>query len=137
MATAAWTPDPDDEAEREFILTHSFAEVAARRREAFADPKWRKRWWAPKPGPPTKWNPPPSVRCAVAARYGCAPGSTLAVSCPRCGASGEIRWGSTVRFVGMHLDHIVPRARGGADTAENLQLLCPPCNWRKGARMVA
>lgn len=29
-------------------------------------------------------------------------------------------------------DHIVPRARGGADTPENKQLLCGPCNATKG-----
>lgn len=33
-----------------------------------------------------------------------------------------------------HVDHIVPLARGGPDTEENLQLLCRPCNLRKGAR---
>lgn len=29
-------------------------------------------------------------------------------------------------------DHIVPRARGGADSLENKQLLCGPCNATKG-----
>jgi hypothetical protein len=35
----------------------------------------------------------------------------------------------------FHVDHIIPRARGGADVEENLQLLCPQCNSRKGARV--
>lgn len=33
-----------------------------------------------------------------------------------------------------HVDHIVPLARGGADSEENLQLLCRTCNLHKGAR---
>lgn len=34
----------------------------------------------------------------------------------------------------FHVDHIIPRALGGADVEENLQLLCPRCNTRKGTR---
>jgi len=34
----------------------------------------------------------------------------------------------------FHVDHIIPRAMGGADVEENLQLLCPRCNMRKGSR---
>lgn len=38
-------------------------------------------------------------------------------------------------FLGeFHVDHIIPRAMGGADVEEDLQLLCPRCNSRKGAR---
>lgn len=32
------------------------------------------------------------------------------------------------------VDHIVPLARGGTNEIENVQLLCQPCNRRKGAR---
>ena len=32
----------------------------------------------------------------------------------------------------MHVDHIIPRSRGGADVEANLHLLCPQCNMRKG-----
>lgn len=32
------------------------------------------------------------------------------------------------------VDHIVPRARGGRNTTDNLRLLCLTCNASKGAR---
>jgi 5-methylcytosine-specific restriction endonuclease McrA len=32
------------------------------------------------------------------------------------------------------LDHVVALARGGAHDDSNLQILCPPCNRRKGAK---
>lgn len=34
----------------------------------------------------------------------------------------------------FEVDHIIPRARGGTDHLENLQLLCPHCNRVKGDR---
>lgn len=34
---------------------------------------------------------------------------------------------------GYHVDHRVSLAAGGANHKANLQLLCPPCNVRKGA----
>ena len=42
-----------------------------------------------------------------------------------------------LRVVGYHVDHVVPIARGGTNDVKNLQLLCPKCNLRKGARMEA
>jgi hypothetical protein len=44
--------------------------------------------------------------------------------CQNCGASTELQF-----------DHVIPFATGGAASAENLQLLCGPCNRRKGARV--
>ena len=47
-----------------------------------------------------------------------------------CGENGE---GVKIELRQMHLDHKIARARGGQDVAENLQLLCPNCNAKKGA----
>ncbi|AFU88147.1 HNH endonuclease [Caulobacter phage CcrColossus] len=43
--------------------------------------------------------------------------------------------GPSPRAVLMTKDHIVPRARGGADVDENYQPMCSPCNTRKGHRI--
>ena len=42
--------------------------------------------------------------------------------CRQCGSNRE-----------LHFDHIVAFSKGGANTAENIQLLCGACNRRKGA----
>jgi 5-methylcytosine-specific restriction endonuclease McrA len=45
--------------------------------------------------------------------------------CRQCGSNVELQF-----------DHIIPVAYGGASTSENLQILCGPCNRRKGASVV-
>jgi ferredoxin len=44
--------------------------------------------------------------------------------CVDCGACFDLQY-----------DHVIPLALGGAGTAENLQILCAPCNARKGAHI--
>lgn len=34
----------------------------------------------------------------------------------------------------FHRDHVVPVCKGGTSNIDNIQLLCPPCNMRKGSK---
>lgn len=43
-------------------------------------------------------------------------------SCRSCGSTSELQF-----------DHVIPVAHGGGSTDANLQVLCGPCNRRKGA----
>ena len=40
----------------------------------------------------------------------------------------------SLKKYGEHIDHIIPIASGGTGYPANLQLLCPTCNLRKGAK---
>lgn len=44
--------------------------------------------------------------------------------CPYCGEHFELSE--------MHADHIVPWSKGGTTTADNCQMLCRDCNFKKG-----
>ena len=37
----------------------------------------------------------------------------------------------------FHVDHIVPRVKGGPDTLDNLVVACASCNLSKGSKSVA
>lgn len=45
--------------------------------------------------------------------------------CRGCGSAGELQY-----------DHVIPVSMGGGSTEDNLQILCGPCNRRKGASVV-
>jgi len=44
--------------------------------------------------------------------------------CRSCGSNSELQF-----------DHVIPFSVGGASNVDNLQILCGPCNRRKGARV--
>lgn len=85
---------------------------------------------------------PEAVRRAVAKREGASPGADTDVECAYCGHPGVLTWAKTasgrasswVRLTGLEWDHVVPVARGGEHTPENLLLACPRCNRSRGAR---
>jgi 5-methylcytosine-specific restriction endonuclease McrA len=70
--------------------------------------------------------------------------------CPWCSLRADQNW--TSKWSAPHLnlfyrdmqdrmtmltfDHIIPKARGGADTVENGQTLCIKCNQKKGCELI-
>lgn len=59
---------------------------------------------------------PEDVKLVVWARDGGA--------CVRCGSQQD-----------LHFDHIIPVAKGGGNSAANIQILCEACNLRKGDKI--
>lgn len=51
-------------------------------------------------------------------------------TCQMCGVT--LAWGKRHAF---HIDHIVPLSLGGPNIPANVQLLCPPCNRTKNAKL--
>lgn len=52
------------------------------------------------------------------------------------------KWQRTCVYCGakdraLQIEHLVPKARGGSDSVDNLTLACAPCNQRKGHRTAA
>lgn len=69
--------------------------------------------------PPEKPSPryiPPEVRINVWNRNG--------RKCKRCGAEEDLEF-----------DHIIPVAKGGSNTENNIELLCKSCNRKKSDRI--
>lgn len=52
----------------------------------------------------------------------------------RCGLDGCDHEPERCARPSEHVDHVVPRARGGDDSEENLVGLCAPCHARKTVR---
>jgi 5-methylcytosine-specific restriction endonuclease McrA len=74
----------------------------------------RSRQAQPPAGPPGRRAIPRDVRLRVWQRDG--------GRCTVCGAEFDLQY-----------DHVIPVALGGGSSEENLQLLCGPCNQRKGS----
>ena len=45
--------------------------------------------------------------------------------------------GDKLTYEGSTLDHVLPKSRGGGDKWENLVLCCPPCNYKKGNKLLS
>ena len=69
------------------------------------------------PVPMQRGTIPPDVKQLVWKRDGGA--------CCACGSGVELQY-----------DHVIPVSLGGGSTEDNLQILCGPCNRRKGASIV-
>ncbi|MBA3833743.1 MAG: HNH endonuclease [Chthoniobacterales bacterium] len=65
--------------------------------------------------PPAEWY---IVRSIVLERDG--------YSCAYCGSDAN-----------LHIDHVIPLARGGSNTFDNLVTSCGPCNQSKGTKLLA
>jgi 5-methylcytosine-specific restriction endonuclease McrA len=46
------------------------------------------------------------------------------------------RCAACMALVKLTVDHIIPLKRGGSNSADNLQLLCHPCNSSKGSKIM-
>lgn len=44
--------------------------------------------------------------------------------CVKCGSKDK-----------LHIDHIIPKSKGGKNSLDNIQILCQTCNLKKGNRV--
>ncbi len=51
-----------------------------------------------------------------------------------CSYCGQHLHGGPFSLPYPHVDHVLPKSRGGSDRLDNLVLACPSCNSAKGAR---
>ena len=51
-------------------------------------------------------------------------------TCPLC--NRPLAWGTTRQPLSPEPDHIIPHARGGADSMDNLRIICRDCNIKRG-----
>jgi hypothetical protein len=107
-----WWEDEDLEAEDVLALVHE----RDRRRQRRLDHAHALLAADEAPAVPRRERVPREVREAVFRRDG--------GRCVECGSDFDLQY-----------DHVIPVALGGANTLQNLQILCAPCNGRKGARL--
>lgn len=111
-------------------------------------------WSQLRPKPPERVEPMWSrlshtTKLEYAKTLGARPDESIDVRCAHCDLPGTLAWVTphdhpTIRFrrVGtqvllsppLEFDHIHPLRWGGLHEATNLQILCNPCNLRKGAK---
>jgi hypothetical protein len=78
-------------------------------------------------------------RRRLALRNGGSFGQVTEAFCYYCEALGYIHWTLSRYypvFINLEMDHFIPKALGGSDDWSNLELVCPPCNRSKGARIM-
>ena len=58
-------------------------------------------------------------------------------NCQHCGKRcADLIVGVWMAHGGTHVDHVIPRAKGGGEDVSNLQLLCASCNTSKRDRVI-
>jgi hypothetical protein len=92
-------------------------------------PKREKRKAAPKP-----ISKPKSKTTSTAGQKNSIPSGLRYEVLKRDGGRCVLCGNSKKDGVKLHVDHILPRSKGGKDTLDNLQTLCQPCNLGKGNR---
>jgi hypothetical protein len=62
--------------------------------------------------------------------------SSFKMSCSLCGVivSRHIKRSFLNEIPCAHIDHVLPRSRGGQNEISNLRILCERCNLSKGAK---